>query len=319
MFHSWSFEDSKDDQVDWMNNLARNIGTHPTLTDFAEVADLIARCHDLKRLTLHFPPEPIRYGSRFVYTEPQALAEFFRGLSFLEVPLRLQRLLIVEGILVRAEDFVSQKRHFRFLEDLTIRLEHERPYNLEEIGRVFVTLRHEEVHLKHIALTNLHPPGIVEYISSYSGLAGLSIESHGDHRDDSSFLIHNLFISLKLHRSSLTSLSFLVGRISPYLEIPRSHLSENAESFSALKDLKIEVHTSDEDLRRKDANHLFAWLEIALRFPALRSLTIYPVHEEPYDQDKAKRIWRFRKHAAQDFRRRQEYTFDIYIYQDALL
>ncbi|KAJ3556218.1 hypothetical protein NP233_g12028 [Leucocoprinus birnbaumii] len=277
-----------------MNNLAQNIGSHPTLSDFAlvvrdaqppsassiqplsrlhgfslawhnatpiqpelecAVANLIARCHDLKRLKLNFPPQPTIVNSRLVFSEPQALGGFFRGLSSLEVSLRLQRLL-VEGILVRAEDFVSHKRHFRFLEDLTIRFEHERPYNLDGIGEVFATLRQEEIHLKRISLTNLHPPGVVEYISSYSGLTGLSIQSHSDHRDDSPTLIHNLFMALKRHQRSLASLSFLVNRISPCLEIPRTHLSEAAESFSALEHLEIEVHTSDEDVERKDAGPL---------------------------------------------------------------
>ncbi|KAJ3572248.1 hypothetical protein NP233_g3210 [Leucocoprinus birnbaumii] len=200
---TWVFEDLKDNQIDWMNNLARNIGSHPTLTDFAmvvrdippvfsleplsrlhsfsftwhiappvhpvlesEVANLIARCRDLKRLRLNFPPTLMAVDSRPVLTEPHTLDGFFKGLSSLEEPLRLQRLLIIEGILVHAEDFISNKRHFRFLEDLTIRLERRRTYDLDEIGRVFATLRQEQILLKHISLTNLHPPGIVEYISS---------------------------------------------------------------------------------------------------------------------------------------------------------
>ncbi|KAJ3563255.1 hypothetical protein NP233_g9058 [Leucocoprinus birnbaumii] len=289
MFYRWAMEYSMDTQPDWMNTFVQNIGSHPTLTNFtlvvngvlppatfslqplshlhdfsfvwdntvpidtgleSEVAALIARCHNLKRLKLQFP-----------YVEsPHALAGFFRGLPSLERSLRWQQLLITQGILVRAEDFISNKRHFQFLEDLTLDLtidvDREHPRHTDEVGKLFSALCAQKIHLKRISLTNLHPSGIVEYISSYSGLTGFPIKSHGDHRDDSPSLIHNLFIALKRHQRSLTSLSFLMNRISPCLEIPKTHISENAESFSALEHLEIEVHTSDEDSQRNDAGSL---------------------------------------------------------------
>ncbi|KAJ3562598.1 hypothetical protein NP233_g9471 [Leucocoprinus birnbaumii] len=291
---TWTLQDSKDNQVEWMNDLAQNIGAHPTLTDFAldvwgaqplpllslqplsrlhdfsfewhpkapihpefesEVAALITRCYDLKRLKLQLP---------YIESPHATLAGFFQGSSSLERPLRWQRLLLViQGILVHAEDFISNKHHFRFLEDLTLDLtigvDRGRPYYTDEIGEVFSALRVEEVYLKRLSLTDLHPP-------RYRGI----------------------YLLMLWHCGTLH-------------QVPRAHISENAESFSALEDLKIEVHTSDEDLRRGDAGHLVGvelnskqrvakaddnircTVHLAGNRAEISSTASYPVREDPYD------------------------------------
>ncbi|KAF5349156.1 hypothetical protein D9756_009392 [Leucocoprinus leucothites] len=287
-------------------------GLEPQLT--TEISNLLGRCPNLEVLCLEMMSMLIKDTQRGDKT--QSLEELFVGWTTMEKPLRLRKLSI-RGVDICSGDFTSNIRHLRSLEDLTIEL-YPTP---SELGTVFAMLQTEGIHLRKISVMALHPPEIIDYISSFTGLEGFSIESY-DVRDDSRSLIHDLFSALKRHCGTLKSLRININRISPWQEIPRSHLLESAELFRSLETLEIRVHTSLEDAQADNAEALLAWLEIATRFPTLSQLKIKPVkwktgeYSFPHNRDDMvepgwKTVPAFRERILREFRREREFTFDI--------
>jgi hypothetical protein len=185
--------------------------------------------------------------------DPQRLAAFLEQWSLLEEPLNLRRL-TTRGIIVSSEDFLLHLPHFRHLENLALKLDPS-PSSPLELGKIFSILCREEIFLKHVSLTMLHSPGIIDYISSYTGLEGFSINSY-DTRDDVPILIHRFFSALKHHYGSLKSLRLDIDRISPWQEVSRTHLSESAETFRSLEILDHRVYLSLEDVHANNPEPL---------------------------------------------------------------
>lgn len=211
----------------------------------ADVAGLLGRCPNLSSLEL----SNVRIVFRQQVEDPENFAEFLEGWTLLEKPLKLQRL-IARGIIVRSDDFLLHLPHFRHLEELAIELD-PNPSSPFELGKIFDILRREEIQLRRISISTLQCPQIINYISSYSGLEGFSLNSY-DVCDDTPSLIHECFFALKRHYASLRSLKLDMDRISAWQDALRTHLSESAESLRSLEVLNHRVHLGVQDVR---ANH----------------------------------------------------------------
>ncbi|KAF5349272.1 hypothetical protein D9756_009388 [Leucocoprinus leucothites] len=272
----------------------------------AEVSSLLGRCPNLERVSVGMIA---RHNMHWVLN-PQPLDALIESWSLLKDPLKLRKLAI-RGVTISSEDLISNIRHLRNLKDLAIESYH----TLVDLGKIFDILRKEDIHLRNISITALHPPEIIEYISSFNGLERFFIESY-DTRDDAPSLIHNLFSALQRHCATLSSLAIHIDRISSWQETSRKHIAENVGLFQVLEELDIHVHVSAEDVQLKNAEPLLAWLEIATRFPALRTIKIRPVRKGPGIEPSLRRIsWDFRWQTVQDFRRKREFTFDIILHK----
>ncbi|KAF5349162.1 hypothetical protein D9756_009394 [Leucocoprinus leucothites] len=221
---------------------------NPELT--AEVSSLLGRCSNLERV---FFGMMARHQMKWILN-PQPFATLIESWSLLEWSLKLREL-VTRGVTVSPEDLISNIRHLRSLKDLTIVSYH----TLADPGKSFDVLRKEDIHLGTISIPALHPPEIIEYISSFTGLEGFSIKSY-DTRDDTQPLIHQLFSALQRHCITLRSLTIYVYRISPWQEISRNHFSESAELFQSLEELDVHEYISAEDVRVNNAEPLLAWL-----------------------------------------------------------
>ncbi|KAF5349270.1 hypothetical protein D9756_009386 [Leucocoprinus leucothites] len=287
-------------------SLSWNLREHLNSNLTAEVSSLLGRCPNLESV---FVGMIARYNMHWILN-PQPLSALIESWSSLEGSLKLRKVTI-RGVTVSSEDLIPNIRHFRNLKDLAIESYH----TLVDLGKIFDILRKEDIHLRNISITALHPPEITEYISSFNGLEGFFIESY-DTRDDAPSLIHNLFSALQRHCATLRSLTIRIDRISSWQETSRKHIAENVGLFQLLEELDIHVHISAEDVQMKNAEPLLAWLEIATQFPALRTIRIRPVRKGPGIEPSLRRIsWDFRWQTVQDFRRKREFTFDIILHK----
>ncbi|KXN84504.1 hypothetical protein AN958_12418 [Leucoagaricus sp. SymC.cos] len=238
----------------------------------AEVTSLLGRCPKLDSLSLG-----TRYGYWQVKTKPhpsEPYGEFAEQWSSFEEPMGL-RSLVIRGLRVHSQDFLTHIRHFKFLESLTIEYDLD-ALSHEELGKIFAIFQADNVHLKRISICSIHPHQIIDYLLSYTGLEHFVIDSL-DSRDDSPSVVHGFLAVLKLHSSSLRFLAFDVNRISPWKDVLWSLFSESAEAFCMLEYLQNRVHISLEDVQANNTGPFWTWLDIAMRLPALRELRCDPV------------------------------------------
>jgi hypothetical protein len=132
-----------------------------------DIADLLGRCPNLERLTFCIPRP---------YHPPEAplLTHIFAGLPS-DTPLNLKQL-DVTGLHVSADDFRAHVHHLLSLKVLRLMF-NRHPDAPQQNGQISQLLLNNSIHLDEFAVDTTHPTGVLDYLSSYSGLTHLEFQS----------------------------------------------------------------------------------------------------------------------------------------------
>ncbi|KAF9443852.1 hypothetical protein P691DRAFT_808218 [Macrolepiota fuliginosa MF-IS2] len=212
---------------------------------------LISRCPDLESFKFI---SPYGYRPRPESGPPTTLGKILAGLSSLDTPLKLKRLVTV-GIVVAPDDFLLSLRHFRYLEKLEIGWNAD-PDSATHFGEICAILHAEGIHLRDITGVTIHHPAIIRYLTSYSGIERMILRpSHP--LDDSTQLVDRFFSSvLRQHRNSLRYLELGMNKNTAWSRLLGRDLMIEVERCHRLEELNCWVYISLEDLRSKNTDIL---------------------------------------------------------------
>lgn len=168
-----------------------------------EISKLISRSATLESFSLCINSTSL-WGEG---SPPPSFGNLFDSLASLppNVCLKLKQIKLLH-VSVTAHDFDTHSRHFKSLETLEVLSGGGSVLCTTGIAKICQWLERERIHLKHFAAETIHPPEILQYLSSFSGLEYLELHPI-DSEDDSDEFVERFFSSvLPNHRSTLESL-----------------------------------------------------------------------------------------------------------------
>lgn len=212
-------------------------GTSPTQAVKSQMGGLISRCPDLESFTFTYPFKPIAPPQPNL---PITLGDFFTEALNLDVPLRLKELEL-HSVVVTPTDFRSSVRHFQYLQRLELDWDPD-PIAAANFGEIYSILQAERIHLKSIKALTIHPPGVLDYLSSYTGAEHIVLKPEHP-LDDSPRLVDRFFSSvLNCHQHSLKSLSLGMNKMTAWSKpLPKEFFVELGKCQS-LEELLLHLY-----------------------------------------------------------------------------
>ncbi|KAJ3573462.1 hypothetical protein NP233_g2413 [Leucocoprinus birnbaumii] len=226
----------------------------------SQISRLLARSPEIEAFSFRVYPGPKNEGLR--------LEEIFDATLGLSLDLKLKAL-EVRGVVVDESTWRKCVRHFHYLERLTVR-EDPSPIATSNIGGVFRMLSKEQIHLKEIHIDALNHDGVMDYMTSFSGLEKLFMRP--DHPlDDSLDLVHRFFTAaLPCHKQSLKLLKIGGNSTTAWSKILTTEQWNHLAACTQLEHLRCWVSITSEEVALGCSDTLNAWLETSIRLPKLR-------------------------------------------------
>lgn len=214
----------------------------PGQTMNSQIARLVSRCPELESFsfTSIWPSRP----DHRTPGNPITLKDIFGEALKLDAPLKLNELEL-RAATVTSADFRTYIHHFRHLERLELGWD-PNPTAAANFGDICSILQAERIHLKTIYGTAIHPPGVLDYLSSYSGAERITLKPE-HFLDDSPQLVDRFFSSvLNHHHYSLKSLELGANKITSWSKpLPKEFLLE-VEKCQRLEELSIWLYLPGE-------------------------------------------------------------------------
>ncbi|XP_006453863.1 hypothetical protein AGABI2DRAFT_175624 [Agaricus bisporus var. bisporus H97] len=158
----------------------------------AGLADLLGRCPNLEKFTFSVP-RPYH---------PSKVPSFIHIFSLPSTTYLKLRHLDLTGIYVSADDFRVHLHHLRSLKILHLMFNRcaDSPGENDQICGLLLD---NSIYLDEFAIDTTHPPNVLKYLSSYSGLEHLEFQSRYPGADSPESIHRFFFLALPLHRATL--------------------------------------------------------------------------------------------------------------------
>lgn len=160
----------------------------------SDIADLLGRCPNLEQFTFSIP-RPYHPSQVPLFTD------LFADLRLPPTTCLTLKQLDLTGLHVSADAFHAHLRHLRSLKVLRLMF-NRRGDSPEQNDQICQLLLDNSIHLNELTIDTTHPTGVLEYLSSYSGLQHLTFCSRYPGADSPEG-VHRFFSSV-LPRHSAT-------------------------------------------------------------------------------------------------------------------
>ncbi|KAF7777633.1 hypothetical protein Agabi119p4_3705 [Agaricus bisporus var. burnettii] len=234
----------------------------------SEIASLLPRCPNLTRL---------RLGN--VFNSGTTLNDIFFETGMMEKSLELKELQL-QGFVVSPDAFEHYVRHFKCLTSLAITQNRSRSASTD-FGEICNILRRNNIYLEHIVADHPEDLPLLSYLSSYSGLTRLTLESQSG--GTGSFEAVNMFYTQVLPKQAevLEELR-LCFHDAPrvWRKTPTVNQLAGLTQCHKLRTLVVSSLFTFE-FKEEDARRIWEfWFEVGLQLPGLEHMSVIPVN--PY-------------------------------------